>query len=174
VDETAVLHPGRALDLGSGEGGDAVWLAEHGWDVTAVDFSEVAISRARSLAEGRGLRVRWILADLVSFEPEHGAFDLAVMLYIHIAPSDRRAVLGRASDALAPGGTVLVVAHDRSNLTEGHGGPRDPAVLYTPEEIVEELPGLQVERAERVRRSVEVDGREVPALDTLVRAHKPA
>lgn len=173
VEATAGLSPGRALDLGSGEGGDAVWLAQRGWRVTAVDFSDVALSRARSLAEARGLTIDPVLADLLSYEPPRGAFDLVVMLYIHLAPSDRRAVLERAAGALAPGGTLLVVAHDRSNLTEGHGGPRDPAVLYTPEEIVQELPGLRIERAERVRRPVEVDGVSVDAIDTLVRASKP-
>lgn len=173
VEATAGLSSGRALDLGSGEGGDAVWLAQRGWRVTAVDFSDVALSRARSLAEARGLTIDPVLADLLSYEPPRGAFDLVVMLYIHLAPSDRRAVLERAAGALAPGGTLLVVAHDRSNLTEGHGGPRDPAVLYTPEEIVQELPGLRIERAERVRRPVEVDGVSVDAIDTLVRASKP-
>ncbi|MGZ4132305.1 MAG: class I SAM-dependent methyltransferase, partial [Actinomycetota bacterium] len=173
VDETADLAAGRALDLGSGEGGDAVWLAEHGWRVTAVDFSDVALSRARTLAEARGLRVNWVLADLLGYEPTQGAFDLVAMMYVHIAPSGRREVRGHAGRALVPGGVLLVVAHDRSHLTEGHGGPQDPTILYTPEEIVQELPGLQIERAERVRRSVEVDGREATAVDTLVRARKP-
>ena len=82
------------------------------------------------------------------------------------------ALVGAATAALAPGGTLLVIGHDLLNLTEGVGGPRDPAVLVTPEAVAAELPGLEIEKAERVRRPVEGSDRE--AVDTLVRASRPA
>jgi SAM-dependent methyltransferase len=174
AEEAADLAPGRALDLGTGEGRNAVWLAEQGWRVTGVDFSDVALSRARNRAVAKGVRVDWVLADLVSYEPPRNSFDLVAILYVHILPADRRTGLDRAAGALVPGGILLVVGHDRSNLTEGNGGPRDPAVLYTPEEIARELPGLQIERAERVCRSVEAKGRDAPAIEALVRARRRA
>ncbi|MCZ7526828.1 MAG: methyltransferase domain-containing protein [Acidimicrobiia bacterium] len=173
VAEISGLQPGVALDLGCGEGRNAVWLAEQGWLVTAVDFSHVALDKARRLADQRGVTVEWVQADLLEFEPGAGAFDLVLVAYVQLPTVERRRVLGRATAALASGGTLLVVGHDLTNLTEGHGGPQDPSVLYTPEDIVAELGSLQVVRAERVRRPVTTEAGEVEAIDTLVRAVRP-
>jgi SAM-dependent methyltransferase len=170
VEELGELPPGRALDLGSGEGRNAVWLAEGGWQVTAVDFSSVALDKARRLAQARGVTVDWVLADLRSYRPEPGAYHLVLVAYLHLSPLERVAVLAGAVAALAPGGTLLVIGHDLANLTQGVGGPQDPAVLYTPEAIVAELDGLTVHRAERVRRPVDTAPEPGVAVDTLVRA----
>ena len=172
VEEARDLTPGRALDLGCGEGRNAVWLAERGWDVTAVDFSEVGLAKAARLADTRGVFVKWVLADARVHVPEPLAFGLVVVLYLHLPPSERGAAHARAAGAVAPGGLLLVVGHDSSNLAEGHGGPRDPAILFTPEEVSAELPGLEVERAERVRRPVRTEDGEVDAIDALVRARR--
>jgi SAM-dependent methyltransferase len=166
------LAPGRALDLACGEGRNAVWLAQQGWLVTGVDFSQVALAKAAQLAESRGVEVEWVEADLLDYRPPAG-LDLVVAFYLQVPAAERRLVLARAAEALAPGGTVLVVAHDLLNLTEGHGGPKEPEVLYTPDDVVGDLPGLDVERAERVRRPVPVDGGEAVAIDALVRAIRP-
>jgi SAM-dependent methyltransferase len=171
--ELAGLTPGRALDLAAGEGRNAVWLAERGWRVTAVDFSRVGLEKGRKLSAARGVdeaRVDWIVADLRDYEPERGAYDLALIAYLQVSPQVRAAVLARAAAALAPGGTVFVVGHDLTNLTEGVGGPQDPDVLYTPEALRSELPGLRILRAERVHRAVDRDGGPATAVDTLVRA----
>jgi SAM-dependent methyltransferase len=173
VAETADLPAGRALDLACGEGRNAVWLAEHGWQVTAVDFSDVGLATARRLAASRGVAVEWVLADLLECRPERAAFDLVAILYLQLPAERRRVVLERAAEALAPGGTLLVVGHDLLNLTEGHGGPRNAAVLFTPEDVVREVGGLEIERAERVRRPVALEEGEVEAIDALVRARKP-
>jgi SAM-dependent methyltransferase len=170
VEELQGLPPGRALDLGSGEGRNAVWLAEGGWQVTAVDFSSVALDKARRLAQARGVTVDWVLADLYGYRPEPGAYHLVLVAYLHLSPLERVAVLAGAVGALAPGGTLLVIGHDLANLTQGVGGPQDPAVLYTPEAIVAELDGLTVHRAERVRRPVDTAPEPGLAVDTLVRA----
>lgn len=172
VEEVQALPPGRALDLACGEGRNAVWLARSGWDVVAVDFSPVAIAKARQRAEREGLELELVCADLLEFEPEPSAFDLVVVLYLQIPADERRVVLARASGAVAPGGTFLLVGHDTTNLAEGTGGPRDPDVLYTPSEIADELPGLEVEKAVRVLR--DVDDADRPAIDALVRARRPA
>jgi len=175
--ELADLPPGRALDLAAGEGRNTVWLAERGWRVTAVDFSRVGLEKGRKLSAARGVdeaRVDWIVADLRDYEPERDSYDLALIAYFQASPDVRAAVLARAAAALARGGTAFVVGHDLTNLTEGAGGPQDPDVLYTPEAIRVELPGLRILRAERVRRTVERDGGPATAIDTLVRAVREA
>jgi SAM-dependent methyltransferase len=177
VAETADLAPGAALDLACGEGRNAVWLAERGWRVTGVDFSDVAIAKARALAEGRGVEGEWVVADLVGYRPEPGAFDLVLLLYFQVPEDERRLIVRAAADAVAPGGTFLLVAHDRRNLESGYGGPQYPEVLYTPEEVVADLAGvdgIDVERAELVRRPVATPEGERVALDALVRASRTA
>jgi SAM-dependent methyltransferase len=171
VAETEDLPPGRALDLACGEGRNAVWLGERGWRVTGVDFAEAALGKAAELAAGRGVELELIHADLLEWVPPAGAYDLVAVFYLQLPAAERRLVLGRAAAAVAPGGRFLLVAHDLLNLAEGHGGPSDPAVLTSAEEVAAELPGLVVERAGRVERPVE--GAERPALDTLVRATRP-
>jgi SAM-dependent methyltransferase len=171
VAEVSDLRPGRALDLASGEGQNAIWLAGLGWNVTGVDYSEVAIAKARARAERDGVDVDFVCADLVAYEPEAEAFDLVLLLYLHVPPVERRSVLARAAGALAPGGTLLLIGHDRTNMTDGVGGPSDPTIHFTPDEIAAELKGLEIEKAERVLRDVR--GEERDAIDALVRARKP-
>lgn len=168
VDEVRDLAPGTALDLGAGDGRNAIWLAQRGWRVTAVDFSTVALDRGRALARAAGVYVDFRLVDLLDWTPAAGVFDLVTLLFIHLPPDERRPVYARAAAAVAPGGTFLVVGHDRSNLTAGVGGPRDADVLFTPDEITAELPiGFSADRAEVVRRASTDD----PApLDAIVRA----
>jgi SAM-dependent methyltransferase len=175
--ELAGLRPGRAIDLAAGEGRNTVWLAERGWRVTAVDFSRVGLEKGRKLSAARGVdeaQVDWIVADLRDYEPERDFYDLALIAYLQVSPEVRAAVLARAAAALAPGGTAFVVGHDLTNLIDGVGGPQDPNVLYTPEAVRAELPGLRILRAERVHRTVERDGGPATAVDTLVRAVREA
>jgi SAM-dependent methyltransferase len=168
--EAAGLPPGRALDLACGEGRHAVWLAERGWQATAVDFSAVAIARGRARAAREQVEIDFRCSDLLDFEPEDGAFDLVFALFLQLPADERRIVLSRAAGALAPGGTFLLVGHDLENLEKGVGGPRDPSVLYTPGDLVAEIRGLEIEKAERVLRDVE--DAEKPAIDALVRARR--
>ena len=102
------------------------------------------------------------------------SFDAVPVVYLHVAAAERAAILARAAAALADGGTLLVVGHDRANLTAGVGGPQDPALLYTPEEIVAEMGGLRVLRAETARRRVPLDAGVAEALDTVVVAVRAA
>ena len=175
VQEVADLPPGRALDLGAGEGRNAIWLAERGWRVTAVDFSDIGLQKARRLAEARGVEVNWTEADLRSYSPAPGAFDLVVLVYIHLPGEERRALVRRAADAVAAGGMLLVLGHDRSNLEEGYGGPQDPTILFSPDDIIDDLAGIEevrVVRADRVMRLVMTDDGERNAIDALVRAER--
>ena len=167
---------GRALDLACGEGRNAIWLAERGWTVTAVDFSDVAIERAEKLAERRGVEVEWICADLASYEPPSATFRLVLVSYLQLPAADLRGVFALAAEAMVPGGELLMIGHARLNLTEGVGGPRDPACLWTPDEIDAALRalGLSVERCEHVRRPVDTEDGPREAIDLLVRAYRPA
>ncbi len=172
VEESGALAPGRAIDLACGEGRNAVWLAERGWRVTGVDFSKVGLEKAQRLADARGVQVDWIAADLLDFRPDQQVFDLVLIFYLHVPETQRTPIVRAAADAVTPGGTLLLVGHDSSNIKQGYGGPQDPTVLYTAEDIARDLQGsaLRIERAERVERPVETpNGRRV-ALDALVRA----
>ena len=133
--ETADLPPGRALDLAAGEGRNAIWLASRGWRVTAVDFSAVATRRIRELADDRlgpeADRVTAVTADLMAWTPDPASADLVVLAYLQLVAGERRPAHRAAAAALAPGGTLLLVAHHSDNLSYGVGGPQDPAVLFT-------------------------------------------
>jgi SAM-dependent methyltransferase len=172
--EISGLPPGAALDVACGAGRNAVWLAERGWRVTGVDFSGVALGIARGLAASHGVEVEWVESDVIGWAPPARAFDLVCVLYLQLPAPERRAALRRAVDALRSGGTLLVVGHDLLNMTEGWGGPTSPDVLFTPDDIAAEVgDDLQVEKAERVRRSVEDGGVRREAIDALVRARRP-
>lgn len=168
------VAPGRALDLGCGSGRNAVWLAEQGFRVTAVDFSEEALRQARKRAAEARVDVAWVHADVLDYAPDPAAFDLVLVAYMHLPPGERRSVLAQASSAVSPGGVLLVVGHDSRNLGSGAPGPTDPSVLFTADDVVADLPSLDVESAETVRRPVELeDGRSVEAVDAVVLARRP-
>jgi SAM-dependent methyltransferase len=147
------LPPGRALDLGCGEGGDAVWLAECGWHVTAVDVSETALARASAEARTRGVldRIDFQHHDLSDSFPE-GSFDLASAQFLHSTVRlERPAVLRNAARAVAPGGLLVIVDHAApppfsKKVPHDHPFP-------TPEEVLAEL-ALPAEEWDRVRVEV--------------------
>jgi SAM-dependent methyltransferase len=176
AEELADLRPGRALDLAAGEGRNALWLTERGWQVRAVDFSQVGLDKGRALARQHGLVVDWVCADALTYDPGSDTFDLVLLAYLQLVADERRTALRAAFGSLRPGGTLLLVAHDSTNLTEGTGGPSDPSVLFTAEEVLADLDGerFEVQRAERVPRLVQPDEahRGAPArtaYDVLVR-----
>ena len=169
------LTPGTALDVAAGEGRNALWLVEQGWTAVAADFSPVAVARMGDIADRRlgerRDRFTAVVADATRAAPRPsggGAYDLVLVVYLHLPPTEWRAALAAAVSATAVGGAVLVVAHAARNLTEGVGGPQDPGILLDPDDVVASAAGLpvEVELAELRRRAVE--GSERPALDTVV------
>jgi SAM-dependent methyltransferase len=168
--ELAELPPGRALDVACGEGRNAIWLAERGWDVVGIDFSGVAIERARARSAELGVAVAFTVDDVLVAPLEARTFDLVLIAYLQLPPAERVVVLERSAAAVAADGTFLLVGHDRRNHAQGHGGPSDPSLLWTVDEVVAgvEAAGLRAERAEEVLR--EVEGAPRPAIDALVRA----
>ncbi len=156
VDVVAGLAAGSALDVACGDGANAVWLASQGWRVTAVDWSEAALAKARGTAEDAKVRIDWVEADLLEWSPS-GTFDLVTILYLHLPPDERRTTYLVAADAVASGGRLLIVGHDRSNLTDGAGGPQDPSLLFSARELAASLtaarPDFAIERADAARRA---------------------
>jgi SAM-dependent methyltransferase len=120
VAEVAVLAPGRALEVGCGEGADAIWLAQHGWTVTAIDVSEVAIDRAREACRRAGASVEWICGDVLETPLPARSFDLVSMQYPALLKAAGEGAVGRLLDTVRPGGLLLAVYHDLDDEHRGH------------------------------------------------------
>mgnify|MGYP002652520904 CR=1 FL=1 len=164
---TEDLPHGRALDLACGEGRHALWLAGKDWDVTAVDWSQVAIDKARTVAAKLRRHVRdrveWIRTDVTEAK-FHGGFTLVLSAYLHLPGPQRRRMLDAAIEALEPSGTFLMLGHDTTNIERGVGGPQDPSILFTPDEVAAEIGDrLHIVTAQRVYRQTD-DGEAVDAL----------
>ena len=142
------VEPGRALDMGCGDGSDAVWLARRGWRVTGVDFSGKAVESARQRASEAAVDVEFIVADAATHQPRV-RYDLITSFYIHLPPDNRAAMLSNMRATLKPGGKLLFVSHDRSTPPPGWSNA-DLETLTSVEEVVSELRGLEIERAEVV------------------------
>ena len=216
VCEVKGLVPGRALDVACGQGRNALWLAEMGWQVVAIDFSSVAVARGQQIAAARGigqderstvpapvpesglepvlepvLEIDWLVADVCRYRPQPGYFDLVIVMYLHMPWSEMQLALDHAATAVGPGGSMVIIGHDRSNLELGHGGPRDPAVLYSADQVstalVATIPDATIVKAEPVERHIEPAGDRVthwrsgadtascdakPAIDCLVHVRR--
>ncbi len=136
------LTPGSALEFGCGVGANALWLAEQGWEVTAVDYSDVAVRKGNELAEARGVYVEFVAADATSYRPDR-EYDLVASFYIQLPPSDRAKMLSASAELLAPGGTLLFVGHDKTAPPPGWNA-EDLESLTTVDEVTAELPGLEI------------------------------
>ncbi|MEV8567987.1 bifunctional NAD(P)/FAD-dependent oxidoreductase/class I SAM-dependent methyltransferase [Streptomyces sp. NPDC051322] len=177
VTETGELAPGTALDAGCGEGADAIWLASHGWRVTAVDIADAALRHARKHAETLGgditSRIDWVQADLTGWVPPEEHFDLVSTHYVHVA-ADRAALFRRLAASVAPGGTLLIVGH-QSGDAETAAPHASSAVHFTAEEIAADLDperwDIAVTEA-RTRSAPTHDGHEVTLRDAVVRARR--
>jgi thioredoxin reductase len=171
IDEVAGLPVGTALDAGSGEGADALWLAGQGWRVTGAEFSPTALDRAAAQADQLDLAVQWLHLDL-SKEPPPGRYDLVSAFYLHMPPEPRRIVFANLAGAVAPGGTLLIVGHDLSDLHTTMPRPNLAEMGWTAEEVVDALgDGWEIAVAEaRPRSAADPDGRQIVIRDTVVRA----
>jgi len=176
VAHTADLAPGTALDLGAGEGRDAVWLAQRGWRVTAVDLSATALARGARAAEEAGVAVRWVQADLATYD-DPVRYDLVTSHFLHLAPEARRGHVARAARLVAPGGTLLLVQHHALDLAAPAGRPQDPSMFPGADEVRDELLALDepwtVEVAVAVpRHATAPDGAVVTVHDAVLRARR--
>ncbi|HVR78077.1 MAG TPA: class I SAM-dependent methyltransferase [Acidimicrobiia bacterium] len=156
--------PGRGLDLAAGEGRNAIWLASLGWQITAVDFSAVGVSRG----SGQSEVVEFVVADVLIWEPETD-FDLILIAYLHLGQAEFQRVVQRAREWLRPGGELFMIGHHTSNIESGCGGPQNPEILWDVPAVLEWLEGMTVIESEVVRRPVETDQGRQYARDALIR-----
>jgi 2-polyprenyl-3-methyl-5-hydroxy-6-metoxy-1,4-benzoquinol methylase len=139
VAEVAGLEPGSALDVGSGEGGDAIWLAEQGWQVTGVDISKVALARAAEHARERSVTVEWLHTDLTEVAPTM-KFDLVTAHFFHLQERGQIELLHRRlASAVAPGGTLLIVGHSPIDMHTVETRPKSPHMYYTAQQVEDVL-----------------------------------
>lgn len=170
--EAANLPPGRALDAGCGHGADTLWLAAHGWQVTAVDFSAAALAHGRSMAEAAGAaiaeRIDWIESDLATWSAEPWHFDLVACLYVHVADSVEDMVR-RLANGVALGGTLFLVGHRPIDPSTGAPTAAASQVQVSVEDAVAALDSnlWEVVVAEERPRAVEGTG-----VDAVIRARR--
>jgi SAM-dependent methyltransferase len=171
VTEVTDLTPGTALDAGAGEGGDAFWLAARGWKVTGTDISSVALDRAAARAGKLGLNINWVRSDL-SLEPAAGTFDLVTAHFLHLPQPSRHSLFSHLADAVAPGGTLLIVGHDPSDT--GVLRPHLAEMGWTADEVADSLgAGWVIEVKEsRPRQVSDEDGNEITIRDAVLRARR--
>lgn len=177
VAEAALLPPGRALDVGSGEGADALWLASRGWRVTGIDIAMNALNKARARAESTdpdaAARIAWQQRDLTVWSPEPRSYDLVSSQFMHLSDPTRTMLFRSLAAAVAPGGTLLIVGHDASDLDSGAHRPHFPALMFGVEDVLAAIEGeqLRVEVAEsRARQATVADGSTTTVRDVVVKA----
>jgi SAM-dependent methyltransferase len=175
VAEAADLTPGRALEIGCAEGADAAWLAARGWRVTAVDISGVALNRARNATPEFAGRIEWLCADLLQWVPPVAAYDLVTSHFVHFLPPDRDVAIGRLAGAVRQHGTLLIVAHDPSDLQttvkrwpvpDAYATAQQLAAMLVPDDW-----DIVVAEA-RPREVTDQDGNPVTVHDVIVKARR--
>ena len=172
VAEVADLPPGTAFDAGAGEGADACWLAERGWQVTAADISTIALDRAATHAQERGLEIAWVHLDLTR-EPAPETYDLVCAHFLHLPAEPRRAVFEHLAAAVRVGGTLLIVGHDPSDLATAMHRPRLAEKGWTAEELAGSLGAdWVIEVAESRPRAVNHEDRVITIHDAVLRARR--
>lgn len=174
VQEVEALPRGRALEVGCGEGADALWLARKGYTVTAVDFSDVALSRAAEHAAEAGAdiaaRVTFEQHDVTTWTPPQGSFDLVTVHYLHMPSATRAPIYRRLAEAVAPGGHLLVVGHHSSDLKTGIKRPPNADLLFTAAQAAEEAGAgfVWLTQEDRPRTVKDSEGREVTVHDAVL------
>jgi SAM-dependent methyltransferase len=179
VTEAADLAPGAALDVGCGEGADAIWLAERGWDVTAVDLSTVALERATAHALKAGAdvaqRIEWVHADVTKWTPAPAAYDLVSAQFMQLPKDPREALFRVLAASVSPGGTLLVVGHDFSDLETTIQRPPVPELYFTAADVAAMLDPHDwdtIVSEARPRPTLDSEGRTVTIHDAVLRAQR--
>jgi trans-aconitate methyltransferase len=178
VAEAADLNPRAALDAGSGEGADAVWLAQRGWRVTAVDISSVALGRAAAHADDAGTdvarRITWVQADLTSWAPAT-TYELISVQFIQLPQLERAALHERLAASVSPEGVLLIVGHSPLDLETTAHRPRSPELFFTATEIAATLDpdGWEIVVSQaRPRAAIDPEGNSITVHDEVLTARR--
>jgi SAM-dependent methyltransferase len=179
VEETSALAPGIALDAGCGEGADAIWLAERGWRVTAVDFAAAALERARAVDVPARVaeRIVWQQDDLIANPPPPATFDLVSSHFMQMVPEALATFVRGIAAAVKPEGMLLIVGHHPSDLLTTARRPRAPGVLYAAKDVASLLDPADwaiLVCAARGRPAADPDGNPITVHDTVLRAQRGA
>jgi SAM-dependent methyltransferase len=175
VAEAAGLTPGTAVDVGCGEGADAIWLAGRGWRVTGVDFATAALGRAAAHAAPLGLEIDWVHSDVTAWDPGAARFDLVSAQFMHLPPEPRAALFARLAGAVAPGGTLLIVGHDLTDLDTDVPRTPIPERFFTAAEVAATLDPdrWEIVAAERrPRTTLDPEGHEATIHDAVLNARR--
>jgi 2-polyprenyl-3-methyl-5-hydroxy-6-metoxy-1,4-benzoquinol methylase len=148
------LPKGNILCIGEGEGRNAVWLAQQGWQVTAMDSSSVGLEKAKQLAESRGVEIQTVHADLADYHFQEAAWDGMVSIFCHLPPALRKQVHSAIISSLRPGGVLLLEAYTPEQVQLGTGGPPTEAMMMNLETLYTELDGLNFNHALELERLV--------------------
>jgi SAM-dependent methyltransferase len=177
VAQVANLPPGTALDVGSGEGADAIWLAVRGWHVTGIDVSPVALDRAAALAAKAGEevahRITWQATDILSWTPAPRYFDLVSAQFMHLPRAQREVVHRRLAAAVRPGGSLLIVGHHPSDLETSMPRPNLPDLFFTADQVAAGLDPDDwqvIVAAAPERQTLDSEGRPVTISDAVMHA----
>ena len=176
VAEVEGREPGRALDVGCGEGADAIWLAQRGWQVVATDISDVALGRAithaRAADPAVSARIEWRHVDLLARPPQQDSFELVSSQFMQLPPGPRARLFTALAAAVRAGGALLVVGHHPSDMDSGVHRPPQPDRFYTADDIAGllDVSWTIVAQEARPRRAVSVNGAEVTINDAVLLA----
>jgi SAM-dependent methyltransferase len=173
VAEVSTMEPGRAVDLGCGEGGDAIWLASLGWRVTGIDISRVALDRAAEAAGALGVTVDWVCADFVTEPPKAGAFDLVTTHYPALLKSEADRSIEALVRGVAPGGTLLFVGHEVTDTEAARSHGFDPEDYVQAPDVAERLgSNWTIEVQESRERASTPSERSPHSRDVVLRARR--
>lgn len=179
VDTLKHLRPGTALDVGCGEGRHSLWLASKGWQVTGLDFASAGLDKARRRARERQLSIHWLAQDVVDLASHQATYDLVIVMFLHTDPLQRERWMPQVLAAVKPGGTLLYIGHDPSNVVAGVGGPQDERLLPSVAEWLAHMTDFDICAARVVARALGAEtghvgtknlGRDRRALDAYVHA----
>jgi SAM-dependent methyltransferase len=177
VATASALVPGTALDVGSGEGADAIWLATQGWQVTGVDISAVALDRAAGHAAQAGdqiaARITWERVDVLSWDPAPRRYDLVSAQFMQLPQPALAALHRRLAAAVRPGGTLLIVGHHPSDLETSAHRPHRPDLMFTADQVAATLDPDDWETISATapeRQILDPDGQPITIRDAVLRA----
>jgi SAM-dependent methyltransferase len=177
VDEVSGLSPGSALDVGCGEGADAIWLAQRGWRVTAADISSVALERARAaeVSDEVARRIDWLHTDLLAWALPAKSYDLVSAHFMQLPPEPRDVMFRKLAASVKPWGTLLIVGHHPSDLQTTAPRPRLPELFYTAADVAALLEPKEwdiIVAATRERNITDPAGQTIAIHDTVLRARR--